>query len=84
MNYFKSKFFVDPVLNEIDFSNENNWMVQLINTPEFKRLNRIHQLGVTYIIFPTATHNRLSHSLGAFEIVRRFIKHLHLDKLELR
>ena len=74
----------DPVLNEIDFSNENNWMVQLINTPEFKRLNRIHQLGVTYIIFPTATHNRLSHSLGAFEIVRRFIKHLHLDKLEPR
>ena len=84
MNNFKSKFFVDPVLNEIDFSNENNWMVQLINTPEFKRLNRIHQLGVTYIIFPTATHNRLSHSLGAFEIVRRFIKHLHLDKLEPR
>ena len=56
-------------------------MIELINTPEFKHLNRIHQLGVTYIIFPSATHNRLSHSLGAFEIVRRFIKHLNLDKI---
>lgn len=81
MNNFKLRFYVDPVLNEINFSNENNWMIELINTPEFKRLNRIHQLGVTYIIFPSATHNRLSHSLGAFEIVRRFIKHLNLDKI---
>ena len=81
MNNFKLRFYVDPVLNEINFSNENNWMIELINTPEFKCLNRIHQLGVTYIIFPSATHNRLSHSLGAFEIVRRFIKHLNLDKI---
>ncbi len=79
MKKFKANFFIDPVLNKIDFSDENNWMIELVNTPEFKRLNRIHQLGVTYVIFPTATHNRLSHSLGAYELVRRFIKHLHLD-----
>ena len=79
MKKFNANFFIDPVLNKIDFSDENNWMIELVNTPEFKRLNRIHQLGVTYVIFPTATHNRLSHSLGAYELVRRFIKHLHLD-----
>ena len=81
MKKFKTTFFIDPVLNKIDFSDENNWMIELINTPEFKRLNRIHQLGITYVIFPTATHNRLSHSLGVYELVRRFIKHLHLDNI---
>ena len=79
MKNYKIDFFIDPVLNKIDFGNENNWMIELVNTPEFKRLNRIHQLGVTYVIFPTATHNRLSHSLGAYELVRRFIKHLNLN-----
>lgn len=83
MKNFKTTFFIDPVLNKIDFSDENNWMIELINTPEFKRLNRIYQLGVTHVIFPTATHNRLSHSLGTFELVRRFIKHLHLNDINL-
>ena len=73
------KFFVDPILKEISFDNENYWMINLVNTPEFRRLSRIKQLGCSDIIFTSASHTRLSHCLGAYEITRRFINQLDLS-----
>ncbi len=72
-------FFIDPILNNIVFEkNTFHLFGKLIATPEFHRLNRIRQLGATDIAFPCATHTRLSHSLGTYEITRRFINHLGL------
>jgi HD superfamily phosphohydrolase len=51
---------------------------QLLNTPEFQRLRRIRQLGVTELTFPGATHTRFAHSMGVFHTARRLgelIKH---------
>lgn len=45
----------------------------LIDTREFQRLRRIRQLGFTYTVFHTATHDRFSHSLGAYELTRRLL-----------
>jgi uncharacterized protein len=67
----------DPVhgLITFDFSDEVDkaaW--RLINTPEFQRLRRVKQLGVSEFIFPGATHTRLSHSIGVFHLARRLMK----------
>ncbi len=45
----------------------------LIRTKEVQRLKRIHQLGGTLQVFPTAEHSRFSHSLGTYEIVRTIL-----------
>jgi HD superfamily phosphohydrolase len=46
---------------------------ELLNTPEFQRLRRIRQLGVTEFTFPGATHTRFSHSIGVFHTARMLV-----------
>lgn len=50
---------------------------KIVSTTEFQRLRRISQLGVSPIVYPTATHNRFSHSLGAMHTMEKVIDHLH-------
>ncbi|MBM7617654.1 HD superfamily phosphohydrolase [Weissella uvarum] len=68
------KIFRDPVLNEIHVYDQV--ILDLIGTPEFQRLRRIDQLGVTSSVFHGAEHSRFSHSLGVYEIARRIEMHL--------
>ncbi len=44
---------------------------KLINTRPFQRLHYIHQLGVTFFVYPGAVHRRFEHSLGAMELATR-------------
>lgn len=39
---------------------------RLMNSFEINRLNFLKQAGLLYLIFPSATHTRFSHSLGCF------------------
>ena len=77
----QSRFFVDPILNEVIFDQDHLWIFELVETIEFQRLGRIHQLGSVFSIFPSASHTRLSHSLGVYELIKRFILNLNLNKL---
>lgn len=43
----------------------------LINSRPFQRLHYIHQLGVTYFVYPGGTHRRFEHSLGVMELATR-------------
>lgn len=63
----------DPLWNHIYLPPE---LARLTETVPFQQLARIKQLGPTYLVYPGATHTRLNHSLGVFDIARRMIDHL--------
>ncbi|MES5044069.1 HD domain-containing protein [Rhizobium nepotum] len=67
----------DPIHGLIVFEQNNPidqlaW--QLIDTPEFQRLRRIRQLGMSEFIFPSATHTRFAHSIGVYHNARRLME----------
>ena len=51
-------------------------IAKLIDTREFQRLRNIQQLATCHYVFPAATHNRFSHSLGAYHLARVLCDHL--------
>ena len=49
---------------------------KLIDTPEFRRLHRISQLGLVGLIYPAANHTRFEHSLGVYRLSLLFLRQL--------
>jgi HD superfamily phosphohydrolase len=52
---------------------------KLIDTPEFQRLRRIRQLGVSEFTFPGAVHTRFAHSIGVFHTARTLVEVLNRE-----
>lgn len=52
---------------------------KIVEHPIFERLSSILQLGLVNQIYPTATHNRLQHSLGAFRNACLYVQALFND-----
>ncbi len=44
---------------------------ELIDSEPFQRLHYLHQLGISFLVYPGATHTRFEHSLGAMELTTR-------------
>ena len=44
---------------------------KVLNSRPFQRLRHIHQLALTYLVYPGATHRRFEHSLGVMELADR-------------
>lgn len=44
---------------------------KVLNSRCFQRLRHIHQLALTYLVYPGATHKRFEHSLGVMELAAR-------------
>ncbi|MFA5250916.1 MAG: HD domain-containing protein, partial [Parachlamydiales bacterium] len=70
---FHSKKIYDAVHGFIRFDEEER---ELINTYAFQRLRYIHQLGLSYLIYPGASHTRFEHSLGVMELTSRIFEAL--------
>ena len=49
----------------------NNLEKRLIDSVPFQRLRNIHQLAMTYQVYPARTHKRFEHSLGVMEVASR-------------
>ena len=75
----KERIVRDPIHNFISLS-DYEFIQELIDTKYFQRLRRLFQLGVSPFVYPTATHNRLSHSLGAMELFGRVFDNLHKNE----
>ena len=44
---------------------------KVLDSRPFQRLRHIHQLALTYLVYPGATHRRFEHSLGVMELAGR-------------
>ncbi len=44
---------------------------KIIGSRAFQRLRYIHQLALTYLVYPGATHRRFEHCLGVMEVASR-------------
>ncbi|MCK6463792.1 MAG: HD domain-containing protein [Phycisphaerae bacterium] len=44
---------------------------EVVDTPPVQRLRYIHQLALSHLIYPGATHKRFEHSLGVMELAGR-------------
>ncbi len=47
--------------------------IRVIDTFSFQRLRRLKQLAMAQLVYPTATHTRFAHSIGALGVMERIL-----------
>lgn len=65
----------DPVNGFIRL-NDYDFIKLIVESEHFQRLRRISQLGLSMLVYPSATHNRFSHSIGAMQVFWRIFDNL--------
>ena len=77
----KRKIINDPVFGFLSIPNE--LIYDVLQHPYVQRLNRIRQLGLSYLVYPGAMHSRFGHSLGAMHLMQEAIRSLRLKEVEI-
>lgn len=77
----KLKIINDPVFGFLSIPNE--LIFDVLQHPYVQRLNRIRQLGLSYLVYPGAMHSRFGHSLGAMHLMHEAITSLRLKGVEI-
>ncbi len=77
----KRKIINDPVFGFLSIPNE--LIYDVLQHPYVQRLNRIRQLGLSYLVYPGAMHSRFGHSLGAMHLMHEAIASLRLKDVEI-
>lgn len=72
----RKRSYLDPVHQDIVLDRQDpcdRLIIDLIDTAEFQRLRRIHQLGVSYFTYQGAEGSRFTHSVGVMFIARQLL-----------
>jgi HD superfamily phosphohydrolase len=77
----KKKIINDPVHGFLSIHNE--LIFDIINHPDFQRLRRIRQLGLTELVYPGAIHTRFHHALGAMHLMSLALQSLRGKGIEI-
>ncbi|WCA22565.1 HD domain-containing protein [Candidatus Phytoplasma oryzae] len=83
--FLKPEVFRDPIYGYVYF--DYVFLKQLVDTSVMQRLRRIKQLGCVNIVYHGAEHSRFTHSLGVYELARKFLETNSFflnDKIHLR
>ena len=74
VNLPKHKIVSDPILGLIDISK----VLPMVDAQPFQSLAYKYQLGLAFLLFPSATHSRKQHCLGAYQrtkdLMRRWVE----------
>src|SRR5664279_1717470 len=76
--------FRDPIHTFISVRTDGR---KVIDSRPFQRLRYIHQLALSYLVYPGATHKRFEHSLGVMDVASRIfdvvteVEHVHHDNV---
>ena len=66
----------DPVWHHIHVPDS---LTKLLSEPAFIKLQGIRQLGPAWLVYPGATHTRFNHSIGVFQVAKRFLERIMAD-----
>jgi HD superfamily phosphohydrolase len=61
----------------------NDLVYDVLSHPYVQRLNRIRQLGLSFLVYPGAQHSRFSHSIGAMHLMHEAIAALRLKGVDI-
>ena len=75
----KRKILNDPIYGFITIPNE--LIYDLVQHPYFQRLRRISQMGLSYLVYPGATHTRFHHALGCMHMMQKVIEVLRFKQV---
>jgi len=65
IDFEKELYLIDPMQQLFSF-NPKQIFERLLHTYEMSRLLFLHQAGLNFLVFPSATHNRFTHCLGCW------------------
>lgn len=74
------KIIQDPINGPVKVP---EYVLKIIDSPEFQRLRNIRQLGMCHYVFPGANHTRFEHSLGTYYLSLQFSDILHIEEQDL-
>lgn len=72
----QKRTYLDPIHHDIVLNRNDpaeRLVIDLIDTPEFQRLRRVHQLGVSFFTFQGAEGSRFTHSVGVMHVASRLL-----------
>jgi len=71
------KTLKDPIHGNIHFPDDE---IGILDSKEFQRLRNIKQLGLSYLVYPSATHTRFEHSVGAYFLAGKLAENIGFSK----
>ena len=77
----KRKIINDPVFGFLNIPDER--IYDVLQHPYVQRLNRIRQLGLSFMVYPGAMHSRFLHSIGAMHLMQDAIGVLRSKDIEI-